>query len=367
MVAAGYNNYYVGTATINAFKEMVTSLWDPDIWQGFANMMYSPISSIMCCHQLPAKLVNSALTSGSTDIIKAAGVNLSTTQTNTFSTWNAFYHVTKSFDIEEYSGDFSDYTNCAVFIHLPYVGTKQIDTLAVMGGWISVDYLTDLFTGDCTAFVTVSDRNGNTEIRYEWKGHCGKDVPLTQKVPVSTHIAANLGSALITAGATAVGGAVAGAASRGIVGSVVGALKPISGRGGNTYNQLLTQTGLATAGAYSSAIVGAATGIGTGVANAINSGQQTTTSNASGGGVSSPSDTMCYLIIARPQESDPLYYGEQKGYPCDISGTINGERLTGFFQSSTIDVSSIADATDEEKFEIIQRLSTGVFVSGISY
>jgi hypothetical protein len=91
-----------------------------------------------------------------------------------------------SVNIKEYSGSFADYTNCSIYIHLPYIGTKQIDTAAVMDGWLSVDYSTDILTGDCTAFITTCDKFGNTRIRYSFKGNCASPVNIKSRIPAST-------------------------------------------------------------------------------------------------------------------------------------------------------------------------------------
>jgi hypothetical protein len=65
-----------------------------------------------------------------------------------------------------------------------------------------------------------------------------------------------------------------------------------------------------------------------------------TTSNASGGTVSSLVDDQCFLIITRPQWSAPEEYRKQFGYPSDISGTI-AEAFHGFLSVRSIKLQGV--------------------------
>lgn len=357
----GYKKYILGSPDAAAFGQMVGRLSNPEDWgTGFSNKYYNPIQAIISCHMIPANLAPAHTGSGK---IVAATVNLTDTNVPTFSTLYYSKHI-GSVNLAEYTGSFADYNNTSIYINLPYIGVKQLDTAACMNGQVAVDYLIDYLTGDTTAWVWVEDRFGNHNIRYEWKGNIARPIPLTQRVPASTQFMSSLLPAVATAaGSIAVGGlvgAVGGAGSMlswglGTYGSVGeflkgGAQGAISGFG----EGISKAAGLLTKGGIGSMGIGAAVG------SALNAGQQMTSSNANGGSVSSPVNTQCYLAISRPQWSAPSTYRKQFGYPSDISGIIS-ETFHGFLSVRAIYIDNIS-ATAEEKAEITNLMSAGVYV-----
>lgn len=359
---SGYNNYLLSPSNGNhrtAFSQFVQNLWDPDIWDGFVNKMMNPVQSILSCQQVPSVLVPAASVVTGSSPIYAAGVQLSVEEVSTFSAWYTTKNI-GTIDLSEYSASFADYTNTSVYINLPYVGLKPIDVASCMNGWLAVDYMTDLFTGDCTAIVTVQDRFGNTQLRYEYKGHCGRDLPLIQRVPISTTVASAIIPAAVGLGTAAAGGSI-------IAASVAGQIAASS-----------TPAGLGTVGMGAQAIKLAAerqanavridsakswnTGLqtmSTSATAAALSGQNTTLNNASGGGVSSPINTNCWVLITRPQWSNPELYDSLRAYPSDISGKVGD--FGGFLCVSEVDADNI-ECTDVERAEIMQRLGAGVFL-----
>lgn len=358
----GYKKYILGSPDATAFGQMVGKLSNPEDWgTGFTNKYYNPIQAIISCHMIPANLA--PVHTGS-DKIVAATVNLTDVNVPTFSTLYYTKHI-GSVNLAEYTGSFADYNNTSIYINLPYIGVKQLDTAACMNGQIAVDYLIDYLTGDTTAWVWVQDRFGNHNIRYEWKGNIARPIPLTQRVPASTQFMSSMLPAVATAaGSLAVGGlvgAVGGAGSMlswglGEYGSVGEFLKggvqgAISGFG----EGINRAAGLLTKGGIGSMGIGAAVG------SALNAGQQMTSSNANGGSVSSPVNTQCYLSISRPQWSAPGDYRMHFGYPSDVSGTIN-EKFEGFLSVRDIKLENI-HATAEEKAEITSLMAAGVYVS----
>lgn len=358
----GYKKYILGSPDAAAFGQMVGRLSNPEDWgSGFTNKYYNPIQAIISCHMIPANLAPAHTGS---DKIVAATVNLTDTTVPTFSTLYYSKHI-GSVNLAEYTGSFADYTNTSIYINLPYIGVKQLDTAACMNGQVAVDYLIDYLTGDTTAWVWVKDRFGNNNIRYEWKGNIARPIPLTQRVPASTQFMSSLIPAVATAaGSVAVGGlvgAVGGAGSMlswglgeyGSIGEFLkgGASGAISGFGEGISKaaRLLTKGGIGSMG------------IGAAVGSALNAGQQMTSSNANGGSVSSPVNTQCYLSISRPQWSAPEDYRMHFGYPSDVSGTIN-DKFEGFLSVRDIKLENIY-ATAEEKAEITNLMSAGVYVS----
>lgn len=368
--ANGYNNYYIASNLTAPFDEMCEFLWDPDIVQGWATMMMSPISAIITCHQIPALLAPDILQTSST--IQAAKCTLSDTPAPHFSQYITACHV-GDIDIAGYSDSFADFTNTSIYIHLPYIGTYQLDTAACMHGWLAVDYLTDVCSGECTALITTCDKFGNSQIRYEFKGDCSKTVPLYQRE--------NLGSKVSAAILPTVGSLIGGAIIGGAVGAAGTAIAVSAFN--ESMDDMLYETfqgdelgqnilsgassrasDLASAVSASqkrSAAVGSGvSSIGSSALNATFAGAGSVLSNASGGDVSSPIDTTCWVLITRPQWSAPEEYAREKGYPSDISGKI--EDFSGFLMVQSCELNGI-NATDQELNEIDSWLKSGVYLS----
>lgn len=358
----GYNNYRLSGTDVGAFREMVENLWDPDVVEGFANLMMNPLDAIICCHQVPDNLAPAAVSS---EIIRAAKMALSETAVPTFTNWMTYWHG-GDIDISEYTGSFADYTNTAVYIHLPYIGTQLIDVAACMDGWLAIDYLTDVISGECTALITTCDKFGNTEIRYEFKGDCSRTVDLHQRVPLGTRIAQAAIPAIVNiAGAAITGGMTTSIA--GSEGSALAALAPAGSRSSGLYGvayanagrNLLTQYMSGGAKTRMAALDAAGSAL-TSAAQAAVSGAQTSSSNASGGNVSSPIDTQIWILITRPQWSNPELYERERAYPSDISGLIGD--FQGFLAIASAELNGIS-CTDVERGEIMERLATGVLLS----
>lgn len=373
LCASGYHKYNLGfdsTAGIDdsaAFEQFMSNLWNPGIFTRFVNFVMNPIDSILSCHLIPKKLSPPFATSeAGKDKIVAANVELTPDYTvSKFHDLVNTYHL-GSVDIKNFSDSFADYTNTAIYVHLPYIGTKQIDVNACMGGWISVDYAVEYLTGDCIAFITTCDKEGHTFLRYSFKGNCAKTVPVKQT-------GGNLVGAALTvatvAGTAALATAKAGAAAAGaIIPAIATPLRegvPLGYAVKETIGQL---SELEIGSSVATATKGLASGIATSSLSSLISSSQITSSNAEGGAVTAPCDTVCYVVIQRPMWSAPEEYGKQFGYPSDIGGTINqsdtevGDPFTNFLAVRSIKLDGIS-ATDEEKSEIESLMTAGVYVS----
>ena len=232
-----------------------------------------------------------------------------------------------------------------------------------MHGWLAVDYLCDITSGHCTALITTMDKFGNTEIRYEFKGDCSKTVPLFQRENPWASIIGSALPALASAGVAAItGGAGAAIAS----GAAVSGLGEVFGNEIPSAHDALiasrTAQVLDTAKHMSiraGAIGGALGTIGSSATSAALSGSGTVQSNASGGDVSSPIDTTCWVLITRPQWSAPELYDRERAYPSDISGTIGD--FQGLLQVASCELNGI-DCTDSELHEIDNWLKSGVLL-----
>ena len=363
----GYNKYLLSSPDAAAFKEMVDNLVDPDVWQGFDNKYYNPIDSIITCSMIPANLAPSGTAIGTSSVIKASKLNLTTTAVSTFNIWSKAIHI-GSVDIRPYCDGFPDFDNTSIYINLPYIGVKQLDINACMDGILSVDYLIDYLTSDITAQIWVRDKFGNYNIRYEYKGNCGRQIPLTQIVPRSTQLLENIGQAITPL--------AVGVAASGIAGLATGVLSVAAGQAGKIFTSQTFPGSFSTGFGFGARTIAQKTLSGTGITMGVSSAaqaalsasQQMTSSNANGGAVSSPVNTQCYILISRPQWSAPEEYGKQFGYPSDISGTINmsdteaGDPFTNFLSVRSILLENIP-CTVEERNEIDSLMKAGVYVS----
>ena len=196
--------------------------------------------------------------------------------------------------------DYAPYTN--VIIYLPYIGFKELDTSLVMGKTLRIEYTLDVITGGCLAQIYV----GNIRL-YEFTGNIGVDISITASNR------AQVESAYINAGVGVVSSAMSG--------NVTGAVNSIIGAATSQYH-------------YSG------------------------TGNPSPSCVASTNRT-CYIVIDRPQYQPLKAFNHTRGRMCCLSKTIGS--LKGYTVcDSNIDISGIS-ATDEEKEEIVNILSTGFF------
>ena len=196
--------------------------------------------------------------------------------------------------------DYAPYTN--VIIYLPYIGFKELDASLVMGKTLRIEYTLDVITGGCLAQIYVG------KIRlYEFTGNIGVDISITASNR------AQVESAYINAGVGVVSSAMSG--------NVTGAVNSIIGAATSQYH-------------YSG------------------------TGNPSPSCVASTNRT-CYVVIDRPQYQPLKAFNHTRGRMCCLSKTIGN--LKGYTVcDSNIDISGIS-ATDEEKDEIVNILSTGFF------
>lgn len=196
--------------------------------------------------------------------------------------------------------DYAPYTN--VIIYLPYIGFKELDASLVMGKTLRIEYTLDVITGGCLAQIYVG------KIRlYEFTGNIGVDISITASNR------AQVESAYINAGVGVVSSAMSG--------NVTGAVNSIIGAATSQYH-------------YSG------------------------TGNPSPSCVASTNRT-CYVVIDRPQYQPLKAFNHTRGRMCCLSKTIGS--LKGYTVcDGNIDISGIS-ATDEEKEEIVNILSTGFF------
>lgn len=197
--------------------------------------------------------------------------------------------------------DLAPYTK--VTIYLPYIGFKELDVTLIMGKTITVKYAIDVITGGCVAEIFCK----NTRM-YEFSGQVGIDIPIT---------ASN--RAQVEAGY--ISNAVSGGADL-LTGDVIGASESMLSSAFSKYH-------------YSS------------------------TSAPSPACVASINRT-CYVIIDRPSYDNLKIFNHTRGRQCNLSKTIGN--LRGFtICDKNLDLNGLR-ATDAEKEEIVNILSSGFFV-----
>lgn len=370
--STNFNNYFVkpnDTDGKAAFATLTQQLFNPNasIWNDLENLILSPLDCIIACHAVPQRFVP---VTGTLNALTVRGKVIDSDHLmRSFGTY--CYPVNVGYiDIDLYTDGFDDYTNTSIILNLPYVGVKQIDVSSCMRGWLAVDYIVDLYTGDCTAIVTVSDYTENSELRYQYKGSVAKAVYLKQVQSVKGAVTSAIAPIAVSIGASAIGGVATGMIASSIANK---ALETPVGSGLGTAEQRVMSGALAArAGAQASmtpinmtqAVSNATTSLATSATQAALGGAATLSCNASGGAVTSPIDTQCWALITRPQRSNPAWYDIERAYPSDISGQIKD--FQGFLVVSEAELNDI-DCTDTERTEIMQRLVSGVYVSEVSH
>lgn len=355
-----YRIYPNGGDQESAWQEMIQRLWSPWIWDVYDNQFFNPTNAILSCLMMPHNLGPD--NNGTTAKIKAAEINLSTHQVPCFTDFFERKPI-GIVDISQYYDGFPDYDNTGLYIHLPYIGTFQLDIPATMGrgtvpGKVRVDYVSDVQTGDVVAWVWIRDADGHSNYRYEFKGNCAMPVQLQYR---SATLATSAGQAVLNTALQV----IAEVATAGLI-ETSGQLSAYQqASGGTSLGQAIQdlRSDGATGGQIRSAMsAGAARSMFSSLSNSINAAMGAAGSlatNAHGGRVSAPVDTQCYLIITRPVWSNPSYYGELFGYPSDIAGQVSD--FNGFLKTRASFLDNIP-CTDDERAEISGLLANGVYL-----
>ena len=205
----------------------------------------------------------------------------------------------------EYWGSALDYSPYTKFsIHLPYIGTRELNTDDIMGKTLQVVYNIDILSGACTAMIKCG-----SSVLYEFSGACATSIPLT----------------------------------------------------GQNWTQLITSCiQLAGAGIAVAATGGSAAGLLPSTANAVMAMkpniQRTGVVSGSAGmlGIQQP-----YLIWELPRQSLAGDYNKFVGYPSNITALLS--TLTGYTQIESVHLENIP-ATQSELAEIETLLKEGVII-----
>lgn len=314
LVANFLSIYHVSSADMAILTGM---LYGQSFFDKFKQYMYNPLSAVLSCHLLPSAFV--PVTGLTTRDYTAGGYNFTANmdvpaQGKIIGALQN-YHV-GSINISSYFDSFPDYnpyTKCT--LHLPYIGTIDIDINAIVKGKISVDYICDVTNGNVAAWVYCLDENGNSTFKYIATGNCAYNIPLFTETQSGAALGKILTSAVSGALSFASGNAVAGAGA--IVGGVFGA--------------------------------------------ATQSRQGQVSGNLSGN-VGAITDSVCWLEIERPKWVNPETFKQLHGIPSEIGGTISDLECTGFTSIDRIELDAIP-CTETEKISISTLLKSGIIIS----
>lgn len=310
--ARGLHVYRISAAD---FETLMASLWGlgttagDALWTRYQNYKMSPISGILAHHYVPYLLgaVGNPITPV-TATIRVAGSVIADTDAIDLSTGYIGTYTSTPVSIPEYFGSDLDYApHTEMRLYLPFCGWIDIDPSAVVGGSIKVRYMCDNITGNVTAYVLCTDRNGAESSLYTATGNCAVSMP--------------------------------------VVGNDQG------------FGTMLTAAG--------SAALSAATGNVLGVAGsamqALGARHQTQQNGAYGGSYAYTADKQCRLQIIRPVPSTPDHGQQLRGRPSDIGCMIGDLIGTGWTSFSAVH-GDIPGATAEEQQAIIDMLHDGVIL-----
>lgn len=308
------NIYHVSTVDM---VELTSVLFSANYFDKFRQSMYNPLSAVLSCHLLPmgfipvTPLSQRHYTAGGYDL--SGDMTIPTTNGDIIGSIQSM-HV-GSIDISAYFDaypDYAPYTKCT--LHLPYIGSIDIDINSIVGGKLAVDYICDVISGNVAAWVYCQDKSGTHTYKYMGTGNCAYNIPLIAENQSGVAV----GKALVSA--------VSGAASL---------------AAGN---------------------VGGISGIASGLAGGLTASHTAQISGNLSGNMGAICDPTCWIEIERPIWVNPETFKQLHGIPSEIGGTISELECTGFTSIERIELDAIP-CTESEKISISTLLKSGIIIS----
>ena len=286
-------------------RQLSGFLWSADFIDNIKLLNNSPIENVISCKRIPFDI------NGTDESIVLGNVDTGV-HGNKIDTGHSFTIGSASVS-KKYNNflDYSPYTN--IWIFLPFIGMRQLDTDKYMGRTLKVVYKVDIVTGSCCACIYASNSSGKYLLIDTYNGSCGIDIP------ISAQNRSAVESAWIQAGLTSA-----------ITLSPKGA---INGKD-------VIQAGM------------------TGLDGAKANFHTSTTGNISSqcGAYMTRS---CMLYFDRPTYKEQASYKHDVGKVCNLTRTIRS--LSGYTEMyESIDLSGIPCQTDEMD-ELRKILSTGFY------
>ena len=292
--------------TETRLRQLSGFLWSADFIDNIKLLNNSPIENIISCKRIPFDI------NGTDESIVLGNVDTGV-HGNKIDTGHSFTIGSASVS-KKYNNflDYSPYTN--IWIFLPFIGMRQLDTDKYMGRTLKVVYKVDIITGSCCACIYASNSSGKYLLIDTYNGSCGIDIP------VSAQNRSAVESAWIQAGLT----------------SAV----ELSPKKGGIHEKDVIQAGI------------------TGLDGAEANFHTSTTGNISSqcGAYMTRS---CMLYFDRPTYKEQASYKHDVGKVCNLTRTIRS--LSGYTEMyESIDLSGIPCQTDEMD-ELRKILSTGFY------
>lgn len=286
-------------------KQLSGFLWSADFIDNIKLLNNSPIENIISCKRIPFDI------NGTDESIVLGNVDTGV-HGNKIDTGHSFTIGSASVS-KKYNNflDYSPYTN--IWIFLPFIGMRQLDTDKYMGRTLKVVYKVDIVTGSCCACIYASNSSGKYLLIDTYNGSCGIDIP------ISAQNRSAVESAWIQAGLT----------------SAI-ALSPKGAINGKD----VIQAGM------------------TGLDGAKANFHTSTTGNISSQ-CAAYMTRSCMLYFDRPTYKEQASYKHDVGKVCNLTRTIRS--LSGYTEMyESIDLSGIPCQTDEMD-ELRKILSTGFY------
>lgn len=326
-IYTGYSDSYINAASQLIDRVIGGSGHRP------ADEVRAIVGGVLCCHSVPAL----------TDYVSGLASNIRTIcGYRCFSLAASFplagqmiYTIdTARFNLAPRLNSFLDYEPfTAISLHVPFCGMCSLQPSQAYGNDIYLHYVVDIYSGAVSCDVHIA---GTTGGQAEYKDY------------VYTTLQGSFATDMPVMGAGATQSPLQQIA-KGVTGITTAQLAANTATG--------SRAALAAAdlkAAKLSAAIGAAETIET-------AGRGTAIGSASSEGLASYlSNRAVYVIIDRPEPSVPEGYAEMQGVPSHLGGTVGG--FGGWTEFEAVDLSSVTQATQAEKEQIIRELKAGVFV-----
>ena len=293
------------TSTYKVSKQALNDLgrfiWQDDAFKNIKLLNNSPLENIISIIYMPIDINN-----GTSNRLSLG--NITTNISGLLLNQNMVKINIASFTMPLFNNGFLAYEPyTSISMYLPFVGMIDLQPKDVCGYTITIDYAFDVVFGSFAVFVYTSKGGGKTLI-YTSQGDCSVNIPLSS----SNH--SNMQASLLQAGV----GLVSDVATK----NAIGVVNDIS-------NIATIQNHTSTFGSPSSMV-----------------------------GALSPN--YCYYIARTPIINLPENFAHTKGFIC--METYKLSDLKGFTKLSIdLDLSGF-NATDKEKSELINILTTGFYL-----
>lgn len=298
-IASGFIRVY--NPTTGQLQQLAGKLWSSEFYNTIEKIMNDPMEAMISLHSVPFAVVG-----GGPANIEIGNYN-SQISANTIT---AQYYTIDCGNIslpEHWASalDYSPYTTVDIFI--PFVGVRSLQIDDVMGKVLNLKYNVDILSGSAIAML----KSGGS-VLYTYNTQLHSEIPYT------------MGSygRLVQSIISTAGGAIAGAVTGG-VGTLLGA------------------------------------SIGGALGTALSKHSDVSRGGSLGGPVGVMGDFVPYLIIHRPIQSLAGDFAHKKGYPANITATLNS--VSGYTVVDKIHLNNI-DCTDAERDEINALLKDGVII-----